>query len=128
MKFTIHNDEAFETEAPFGPLVISGNDEFGYRPYQLLVSSIAGCSASVFRKILRKRRVEFEDIVVEAEVTRNDNPPSEVQAVHLHFTVAAQGVSEEQLQKMLHIASKNCPIVQSVNQSIEIKETLTLRT
>ncbi|GAK05993.1 OsmC/Ohr family protein [Geomicrobium sp. JCM 19037] len=127
MKFTIKNEEAFETDVPYGPLVISGDDEYGYRPYQLLVSAIAGCSISVYRKILRKRRIEFADLIVEADVTRNEEPPNDVQQVHLHFTIITDDSSEEQLEKMMHVAAKNCPIVQSVTPAIEVKETITVQ-
>ncbi|MDY0395789.1 hypothetical protein RWE15_16945 [Virgibacillus halophilus] len=44
------NGDAMETTVGFGDLVISANDELGYRPFQLMVASIVGCSGSVFKK------------------------------------------------------------------------------
>ncbi|QQK75547.1 OsmC family protein [Salicibibacter cibarius] len=126
MEFRIANEEAFTTQAPFGELLISGEDEHGFRPYQLLVSSIAGCSGSVLRKIMKKRRVEVGDIRIHTDVTRNDEEPHEVKTVHLHYTIEAEGVKEELMEKLLDIAKKNCTIVQSVEPSITVTESLTL--
>ncbi|SDJ11729.1 OsmC family protein [Natribacillus halophilus] len=126
MEFRIENEEAFSTEAPFGLLQISGEDEHGFRPYQLLVSAIAGCSGSVLRKIMRKRRIDIGDIRISADVTRNDEEPHEVETVHLHYTVRAAGVKEEQMEKMVELAKKNCTIVQSVEPAIKVSESFTL--
>ncbi|AXF57630.1 OsmC family protein [Salicibibacter kimchii] len=126
MEFRIASEEAFKTEAPFGELLISGEDEHGFRPYQLLVSAIAGCSGSVLRKIMRKRRVEIGDIRIHADVTRNDDEPHDVKTVHLHYTIEAAGVKEELMEKMLEIAKKNCSIVQSVEPAITVTESFTL--
>lgn len=49
MKFTLTDTTAFKTELEFGELSISGNSDLGFRPVELLVSSIAGCSGGVFR-------------------------------------------------------------------------------
>ncbi|MBB6450660.1 putative OsmC-like protein [Geomicrobium halophilum] len=126
MDFRIENEEAFNIESPYGKLVISGNEEHGFRPYQLLVSSIAGCSGSVLRKIMRKRRIEINDIRIHADVTRNDAEPHEVEEVHLHFNIDAVGVKDEQMAKMMTLTKKNCSIVQSVEPAIKITETFTL--
>ncbi len=51
MKLTIKHDD-IEADLSYGQLVIG--KENGYSPLQLLISSIAGCSAIVFRTILEK--------------------------------------------------------------------------
>ena len=57
MKYRLTETGAFQTELEYGTLTISGNSELGFRPFQLLVSSIAGCSGSVFRKFSKKRKL-----------------------------------------------------------------------
>lgn len=53
MKFEM-TEHGFVTETEFGTLEISSNEEKGFRPYQLMVSSIAACTGGVMRKILEK--------------------------------------------------------------------------
>lgn len=49
MQFHVTQDE-IKTKTNYGSLDISPNDEKGFRPFQLMVASLAGCSASVYRK------------------------------------------------------------------------------
>lgn len=51
MKFQLTKN-GFQTNFNYGTLHISGDENKGFRPYQLMVSSIVGCSGSVFRKRL----------------------------------------------------------------------------
>ena len=58
MKFLM-TENGFTTDLPFGELSVSTNEEHGFRPYQLLVASLAVCSAGVMRKILEKQQKEL---------------------------------------------------------------------
>ena len=71
MEFTF-NENNVTTQFDFGPLTISGDEQYGFRPYQLMVSSIASCSGSVFRQVLKKQRIEIDGLSVAATVTRNE--------------------------------------------------------
>ncbi|WP_202079860.1 OsmC family protein [Caldalkalibacillus salinus] len=122
MHFKMKEPNGFTTQLEYGELHISGDETYGYRPYQLMVSSIAVCSGGVLRKVLEKKRYTVDDISVEAEVTRNEQGAQEIQKIHLHFRVACAGLSEQQLEKALNVTRKNCSMVQSVKDSIEITE------
>ncbi|KGX92980.1 osmotically inducible protein C [Pontibacillus halophilus JSM 076056 = DSM 19796] len=117
-------DQGVRTSFEFGTLEISGNEEYGFRPFQLMVSSIAGCSVSVFRKILDKQRIDYSDIQVSAEVERNEKEANRIEKINLHYVVKGKNLDPEKLNKNLELSSKNCSMVQSVVNSIEINETL----
>ena len=70
MKFELGQTGAFEVEFDYGKLNISSNTEIGYRPVHLLVSSIAGCSGGLLKKVLEKKRIAFDTIHIDAEVER----------------------------------------------------------
>lgn len=120
-------ENGFETDVEFGTLQVSGNAEHGFRPYQLLVSSIAVCSGGVLRKVLEKKRVAYEDIHIKADVVRNTEGAQEIQAVHMHFTIRGCDASEQKIEKSLEVTRKNCSMVQSVKESIEITESFELK-
>lgn len=123
MKFSLNN-QAFETDLSYGNLTISGEDEHGFRPFALLVSSVAGCSGGVLRKVMEKQRIDFKDIQIEAEVERNEAEANRIEKIAMHFTVYADNLSKTKAEKALAISSKNCSMVQSVKGSIEIVETI----
>lgn len=113
----------FFTELPFGRLDVSGDEEFGFRPYQLLVSSIAVCSGGVLRKILEKQRMDIEDIEIQTEVKRNEEMANRVEEVNVHFLIKGKDLKPVKLQKAMELTRKNCSMVQSVIGGIEVKET-----
>ncbi|MDY0407532.1 OsmC family protein [Virgibacillus soli] len=123
MKFQL-TEHGVSTEFDFGKLDISGDAQYGFRPFQLMVASIVGCSTSVFRKILVKQRIDIEDIICEAEVKRNPNEANKIEEIMLTYYVKGQQLKEEKLQKSLAIARKNCAMVRSVEDSITINETI----
>src|SRR5690625_6263973 len=86
MKFYL-KENGMRTELNYGELDISGNEDHGYRPFQLMVASIVGCSSSVFRKILEKQRIQVEDLLVTEEVDRNTKEANRIEKLSLHYTI-----------------------------------------
>ncbi len=125
MEFTM-KDVGFFTETGYGKLDVAGDEEYGFRPYQLLVSSVAVCSGGVLRKILEKQRIDVEDIKISAEAERVEEEANRVSKILIHFTITGKGLKEEKIQKAMELTRKNCSMVQSVKDSIEIEETFTL--
>ncbi|APC47236.1 OsmC family protein [Virgibacillus halodenitrificans] len=118
----VMKENGLRTELEYGVLDISGNEEYGFRPYQLMVASIAGCSGSVFRKILEKQRTEIDDMQITAEVERNPEEANRIEKITLNFKVQGKNLDPAKLQKNLEISRKNCSMVRSVEGSIQIEE------
>jgi len=120
-------ENGFVASLPFGDMAISGDQEFGHRPYQLLVASLAVCSGGVMRKILEKMRMSAEEIEISVkELTRIEEEANRVAKVHLHFVISGQ-IDITKLPKVMELTRKNCSMVQSVANSIEIVETYEVR-
>ncbi|GAB3049497.1 OsmC family protein [Virgibacillus ainsalahensis] len=120
-------ENGFQTEFEFGTLDISSNDEYGFRPYALLVSSVAVCSGGVLRKVLDKMRIAFEDIKIKAEVKRNPDVADRVEEIKLHFRIYGKDIPENKIEKAMALTRKNCSMVQSVQDSIRIEETFEIK-
>ena len=127
MKFEM-TENGFETATVFGQLTISGNEEYGFRPYQLLVSSVAVCSGGVLRNILEKMRMPADNITIEVkEVSRNAEIANRVEKIHLHFILEGQKIDESKMEKIFELTMKNCSMVQSLIDSIELVETYEIK-
>lgn len=114
----------FYSEFTFGRLDVAGDEQYGFRPFQLMVSAIAVCSGGVLRKVLKKMRLPFEDITIQAEVERNENEADRIERIHLHFQIiASEELNEAKVNRALELTRKNCSMVRSVEGSIDIKET-----
>jgi len=125
MNFTL-KENGMRTELDYGQLDISGNETFGYRPYQLMVASIVGCSSSVFMKIMKKQRTEIHDLQVKAEVLRNPDEANRIEKIHLNYMIKGKQLDPDKLYKNLEISRKNCSMIRSVEDSIEIEESIDL--
>ena len=125
MKFSM-TEHGFTGDLPFGELAVSTNEEHGFRPYQLLVASLAVCSAGVIRKVLEKKRMPADDIQAEVkEVIRIDEEAGRVAKVHLHFIIKGD-IDESKMERVMELTKKNCSMVRSVENSIEVVETYEL--
>ncbi len=125
MEFSMQ-EGGFYTDLGFGKLEVSGNEDYGFRPFQLLVSSVAVCSGGVLRKVLERMRIEFDDIHIKADVTRNEEKANRVEAISLHFIIKGTDLNEAKIEKAMKVTRKNCSMVQSVQDSIKIEETFEL--
>ncbi len=125
MKFTM-TENGFSGDLPYGTLNVSTNEEHGFRPYQLMVASLAICSAGVLRKVLEKKRTPAEDIQVEVkEIVRIDEEAGRLAKVHLHFIIKGD-INESKMDLNLELTRKNCSMVRSVEDSMEVVETYEL--
>ena len=116
-------DHGYEVELDFRNLMISSDETKGVRPYVLLVSSVAGCSGLVLRKMLNKMRVSFDDIAMSADVKRNPEEADRVEEIKLHFVITGKEIPEKKMKRAMELTHKNCSMIQSVKDSIRIVET-----
>jgi putative redox protein len=123
MEFKMKPDVGFYTETGFGRLDVAGDEEYGFRPYQLLVSSVAVCSGGVLRKVLEKMRMEIKDIHIQAEAERIKEEADRVSKISVHFRIQGNNLDEKKIEKAMVLTRKNCSMVQSVIGSIEVEET-----
>jgi putative redox protein len=121
MEFRL-NGNGYETETGFGNMMISSDEQYGFRPFQLMVASVAGCSGTVMKKIFVKKRMNLEALTIKADVTRNPDKADRIEKIHMTFVVKAEGLDEKKMEKIVELTRKNCSMVQSVQDSIEITE------
>jgi len=119
----IMKGNTFSTELKYGELTIAHDEAYGFRPFQLMVSSIAVCSGGILRKILEKKRMNIEDLRIKADVIRSESEIKRIEKIHLHFIIKGKNLVEKKVQKAMELTSRNCPMVQSVEGCIEITET-----
>ncbi|MBC1572587.1 OsmC family protein [Listeria sp. FSL L7-1426] len=95
-----------------------------YSPADLMLMSIASCSAIVFRNILKKKRVEFSDLWIDATMERIPEEENRISAIHLHFKITGDNLEPKPLEKALKLTPKYCSMVRSVEKSILVDESL----
>ncbi|MBC1520273.1 OsmC family protein [Listeria aquatica] len=97
--------------------------ESGFSPIQMTVAAAAACSGYVYAKILKKKRIPYENMEIEVDYTQNlDVPVHVIQSIHIRFQLAVAKEHREQAEKGLKLVKKGCPVVQSLNPEVQITE------
>jgi len=108
-----------------GRLVVDGAPEIGgtgsgMRPMELLLSSVASCSAMDVLVILRKQKEPIEALAVEIEGVRPDLVPSPFTRMKLVF-IARGRVDEHKLRRAVSLAvEKYCSARATLGTGVEI--------
>ncbi len=86
-----------------------GGQDAGFRPMELLLVSLGGCSSFDVVSMLRKGRQPIEGCVVDIKAERADAVPAVFTAIHLHFKVSGNGLNEKQVERAVQLsAEKYC--------------------
>lgn len=121
MEFTYYHDKIIG-QLEYGFLPVSPNSELGYRPLELFVSSLTGCSTSLLANVLTKKRIDYKRIDVNVSVIRNPEEANRIEQLTFHVCVQTdQSDKSNQAEKLASLIMKNCGMIQSVIGSIEIR-------
>jgi len=83
-----------------------GGQGKGVKPKDLVLTSLAGCTAMDVLAILRKMRLEPESFSVEAIGELTDEHPKIYKHIHLIFRVAGSGITEEKVKKAAELSQE----------------------
>ncbi len=86
-----------------------GGRNLGPRPMEMLLLSMAACSAYDVVSILQKSREEISGCDVKITAERADDHPKVFTRIHLHFTVTGKAVKEKNVERAIQLsAEKYC--------------------
>ncbi|EON78622.1 OsmC/Ohr family protein [Lunatimonas lonarensis] len=88
-------------------------------PMELLLSALAGCSAVDAVSMMKKRRKEVVDLVVDAEGDRDEGIPAFYKSIHLKFILTSPDATLEEFEKVVKLAvEKYCSVASSLKSSV----------
>ena len=86
--------------------VENGGQNLGPSPKQLLLSSLIGCIGIDVTMILEKKKIQLEDLDIEAEAVKTDTMPQEYENIHLTFKARAEGLKKEVLEDIVALSKE----------------------
>lgn len=120
MKFSFEN-ERLVGHLEFGDLYASPDSMKGYKPYELMVTSLVTCSGALLVKLLRKKRITFTDVSFLAEGNRNPDVANRIESIKITARVTFDHViAKEQLEKIEQLVMKNCGMIQTMIDSVNV--------
>lgn len=93
----------------------------GVKPSELLLLSLASCSAYDVVNILTKKRKTLRDLKVEVESEQQADSPWAFTKIHLHYIVEGDDISERDVAKAIQLShDKYCSVSATLAPAVEL--------
>ncbi len=117
-------DEFFIGTPPSGHAQVidsKGDRHAAPTPLEMLLVSVAACTAADVQSILAKKRQDVHEYKVEIEGTRAGEHPHKFTAFHIHHIVHGRNVSEKALADAIKLSDTTyCSVAATVRPTAEI--------
>ena len=117
-------DELFIGTSPSGHSVaidVKGDRKSAQTPMEMLLISVAACTAADVASILEKKRQDVREYLIEITGTRFEEHPRKFTAFHIHHIVRGHNVSEQALAHAIELSdTKYCSVAATVRPTATI--------
>jgi putative redox protein len=108
MSFTGTADSGFTV--PLGTEPAVGGENDGFRPIELMLVSLAGCTAMDVMSILRKKRQDITSFDVKVHADRAEEHPKVFTAIEIRYLLRGRNIDPSAVQRAIDLSeSKYCP-------------------
>jgi putative redox protein len=118
---------AFEGRGQFGHTLITdasreaGGDESGFKPTELLLYGIAGCTGIDIVRILSKQRQSLRSLEIHVEGEQNEDHPKPFHTVRVHYVARGEDLDHDKLARAIELSeSKYCVVSQTLEQPTKV--------
>ena len=120
MTFSGTADSGFKLPLGTDPAVGGADD--GFRPMELLAIGLAGCTAMDVISILKKKRQEISDFVVDVKAEQASEHPKVFTGAVIRYAVTGQGVDEAAVLRAIELSvTRYCPANAMLSQVMPIE-------
>ena len=117
----------FEGTSAFGHLIITdgskkvGGEEAGYKPTELLLYSIAGCTGIDVVRILEKQRQKLTSLEIELTAHQGEAYPKPFHTIEVKFIARGKDLDEKKLAAAIELSeSKYCVVSQTIESENKV--------
>jgi len=89
-------------------LDLPSGDDTGPTALELSVMSYAGCIATIFKIVAKKRRITFDSLSVDVIADKPEGAKT-IKSIKFHTRVSSDA-SQKALEKCLELTTKTCPV------------------
>jgi putative redox protein len=83
----------------------------GFKPSELLLAALAGCTAVDVIDILSKKRLQVSGLRVSAHGEQREEYPRAFERIHVHYEVRGRNVPEEAVERAISLSQeKYCSV------------------
>lgn len=106
---------------PLGADPAVGGDTDGFRPIELMLVGLAGCTAMDVISILHKKKQAVSAFEVRAEAERADEHPRVFTRIHLRYRVTGTGIDPAAVARAIELSeTRYCPAQAMLRPAVPI--------
>ena len=117
---------SFEAEVDGHKIMIDTAEEFGGnnvgpKPKSLMLVALAGCTGMDIASMLRKMKVEFDDLQVEVKGELTETHPKHFESMQIIYRLKGENISLEKVERAVELSQdKYCGVSYNYKSSISI--------
>jgi putative redox protein len=105
----------------------AGGRNLGFRPMEMLLLGLGGCSAFDVMLILKRSREAVTDCVVDIDAERATTDPKVFTKIQMHYTVTGDALDRKKVERAVALsAEKYCSASAILAKTAELSHTITL--
>jgi len=109
-------------------VTIDGDNAAAPGPMEMLLLSLAACTGADMIIILKKKRLDLKELVIEADGVRREEEPQRYLSIVLRYRVSATGATESAVRQAIDLSiEKYCSVRHSLAPDISITYELALQ-
>lgn len=110
-----------------GALPDVGGDNDGFRPVELMLAGLAGCTAMDVISILKKMRQDVTGFEVRAHGDRASEHPRRFVHITLEYVLTGRNIDPAAARKAIDLsATRYCSVQASLDPAIQVEHVLTI--
>jgi putative redox protein len=103
----------------------SGGNNSGPRPKSLMLVALAGCTGMDLVSILRKMRINFNELKIEADGNITNEHPKHFDHMHIKYIIKGKNVPAEKVNSAIEMSlGKYCGVSYGYKKAMEITHEL----
>jgi putative redox protein len=120
MAFSGVSGKDFSVRMDSGPAV--GGDDSGFRPMQLLLLGLGGCTGMDVLSILRKKRQDVTDFEVLLDAQQAEEHPRVFTHIDIKYIIQGRGIRPAAVERAIELSeTKYCPAQAMLAKSVVIE-------
>ncbi len=101
-----------------------GGDNAAFRPVDLMLAALGGCSAVDVINILKKQKQDIREFRIEINGVQADEHPKYFTEINLEFVLRGKNIKEEFVERAIELShNKYCSVGQTIEGKAKINNT-----
>mgnify|MGYP003551402367 FL=1 len=120
----------FQGKSAFGHTIVTdaakadGGDEAGFKPSELMLYSLAGCTGIDIVRILEKQKQQISALEIELAAEQPTEYPKPFKEIEIRYTIRGKNLDSQKVARAIELSEqKYCTVGLTIQQSTPLKST-----